>query len=357
MNIVAHEDDDLLFLSPDLLGDIHSRRQVRTVFVTAGDAAERVGGGIDQQTKYWMAREAGSRAAYALMDGAKNVWRQSHTTLNGHRVVEFTLVPDPRISEVFLRLPDGNPDGSGSRFHNKESLLKLRVGQIRTIHALDGSAVYSKAGLLATVTGLVEQAHPCVIRTQDYVAQDFTLGFDHADHTLSADLAHAASDAYKAPHQLVGYLDYNISLRPVNVSGAALAQKEAAFYRYDRFDSLLPCYTAALRKKNSVCDEYAQWLVRQYRVMTGPGWYQACFVPHLLGFPLEFGEAPASEGAAIAAIRGSGCAVGTVTHDFDAVVPEGFVLDQTPLPGPDFRPQGTKVNIVISDGPEPKPTP
>src|SRR5205085_11614279 len=38
MNIVAHQDDDLLFLSPDLLHDVQSARCVRTVFVTAGDA-------------------------------------------------------------------------------------------------------------------------------------------------------------------------------------------------------------------------------------------------------------------------------------------------------------------------------
>src|ERR1700694_2302046 len=38
LNIVAHEDDDLLFLSPDLLHAIQAGRAVRTVFVTAGDS-------------------------------------------------------------------------------------------------------------------------------------------------------------------------------------------------------------------------------------------------------------------------------------------------------------------------------
>jgi hypothetical protein len=41
MNIVAHEDDDILFLSPDLVHDIRHGRCVRTVFVTAGDAGKR----------------------------------------------------------------------------------------------------------------------------------------------------------------------------------------------------------------------------------------------------------------------------------------------------------------------------
>jgi GlcNAc-PI de-N-acetylase len=72
MNIVAHEDDDLLFLSPDLLHDLQAGHTVRTVFITAGDAADQVAGGADQQRRYWMAREAGNRAAYAQMSGAPN---------------------------------------------------------------------------------------------------------------------------------------------------------------------------------------------------------------------------------------------------------------------------------------------
>ena len=59
MNIVAHEDDDLLFLSPALLRDVRRGRCVRTVFVTAGDASERVGGTADQRSVYWHAREVG----------------------------------------------------------------------------------------------------------------------------------------------------------------------------------------------------------------------------------------------------------------------------------------------------------
>ena len=96
MNIVAHEDDDLLFLSPDLLRDIGAGRCVRTVFVTAGDAAERVGGTADQRSVYWHAREAGSRAAYALMSGVRNSWDRSHVLVDGHRIVMFTLVANRR---------------------------------------------------------------------------------------------------------------------------------------------------------------------------------------------------------------------------------------------------------------------
>ena len=43
MTIVAHEDDSLLFLSPDLMHAIQGGLCIRTVFVTAGDAGQGLG--------------------------------------------------------------------------------------------------------------------------------------------------------------------------------------------------------------------------------------------------------------------------------------------------------------------------
>jgi LmbE family N-acetylglucosaminyl deacetylase len=357
MNIVAHEDDDLLFLSPDLLHDIQSGKCVRTVFLTAGDAAERVGGTTDQMRKYWMDREAGSRAAYALMARVRNSWRQSTVRVDGHPITEFTLRGAPRISEVFMRLPDGNFDGSGFSVHSFESLLKLQENQITAIHAIDGSTSYSKAGLLKTVTDLVRMFRPGTIRTQDYVDADYAPIGDHADHNAAAYLAHAASDAYSAPHKLIGYRDYDISLRPANVTGRDLTLKQNAFYLYDKYDSLLPCYTAALRAlpaNASLCAGYAAWLARSYQATIGQGWYQQCLVPDVSSVSAAFGGLPPSEGSAEAAIRGAGCSVGTVTEEPDAAIDSGYVLEQSPNPSPAFLPQGTKVNLVVSSGPPPE---
>jgi len=357
MNIVAHEDDDLLFLSPDLLHDIQSGKCVRTVFVTAGDAAERVGGTTDQMRQYWMAREAGSRAAYALMAGVRNSWRQSTVRVDGHPITEFTLRGAPRISEVFMRLPDGNFDGSGVSVHNFESLLKLQENQISVIHAIDGSTSYSKAGLLKTVTDLVRGFRPGTIRAQDYVDGDYAPIGDHADHNAAAYLAHAASDAYGPAHRLIGYRDYDISLRPANVTGRDLTLKQNAFYLYDKYDSLLPCYTAALRAlpaNASLCAGYAAWLAREYQATIGQGWYQPCLVPDVSTTAPAFGGLPPSEGSAEAAIRAAGCAVGTVTEEPDSAVDAGYVLEQSPNPSVAFLPQGTKVNLVVSSGPPPE---
>src|SRR4051812_43618475 len=59
MNIVGHSDDDLLFLSPDLVHAVQGGWCVRTVVVTAGDAG--------RGAAYWQNREQGPKAAYAQM--------------------------------------------------------------------------------------------------------------------------------------------------------------------------------------------------------------------------------------------------------------------------------------------------
>src|SRR5690348_13322199 len=78
LNFVAHPDDDLLFLSPDLLRAIQAGGNVRTVYMTAGD------GGL-HASSYWQDRESGVRAAYAEMAGVANSWTQSDAGVEGHR--------------------------------------------------------------------------------------------------------------------------------------------------------------------------------------------------------------------------------------------------------------------------------
>src|ERR1700751_5955879 len=89
LNIVAHEDDDLLFLSPDLLHAIQAGRTLRTIFVTAGDD------GLN--ASYWQGREAGMQAAYALMCGVANSWDQSDAGIAGHPIPIFTLTGRPSV--------------------------------------------------------------------------------------------------------------------------------------------------------------------------------------------------------------------------------------------------------------------
>jgi LmbE family N-acetylglucosaminyl deacetylase len=349
LNIVAHEDDDLLFLSPDLLGDITARKCVTTVFVTAGDAGQPIRASTGAPVPYWQTREAGSRAAYAFMAYVRNAWTERVLSVAGHRLAMFSLTADPRVSEIFMRLPDGGVRGEGFPTTGYESLLKLRAGAIDRMQAIDGSASYTKRGLLQTMTALLKVVRPTVIRTQDYVVGDYTLNGDHSDHTSTAQLAQAASAAYRPLHVLVGYTDYATAGLPANLKPRVIAAKQAAFDLYDEYDTLLPCHTPALQLQQP-CLDVAAWLAREYPVQIGPGWNELCFIPTVAG-PTAPGGLPLSAGVAESMIRAQGCSVGTVSSAPSDLVPAGYVISQDPQSGPSFLPQGTTINLTVSTGP------
>ena len=229
LNIVAHEDDDLLFLSPDLLHAIQAGHTIRTVFLTAGDS----GAGAD----YWQGRESGVQAAYAQMCGIDNSWTQTDAGITGHPIPVFTLSGHPSVSLAFMRLPDGNIDGFGFASTNHKSLQHLWTGSISTIDAIDGSSSYSKATLISTLTSLMSYFQPDQINTQDYVG---TYGDgDHSDHHSVAYLVQAAVQQYTTLHSLIGYEGYTTSSRLANITGANLTSKQNAFYAYAHHDRLV----------------------------------------------------------------------------------------------------------------------
>ena len=97
--IVAHQDDSIFFQNPDLSQDIQAGRCVMSVFLTAGDAG--------LSTSYWTNREHGPEAAYANMAGVANTWGVTDAGVPGTPIRRESLVGSPRVSLVFLRLPDG----------------------------------------------------------------------------------------------------------------------------------------------------------------------------------------------------------------------------------------------------------
>src|SRR5258708_16494861 len=126
LKIVAHYDDDLLFMAPDLAESIQEGRPVRTVFLTAGGAGKDV--------LYWRGREAGILEAYAAMAELPNSWHKSEIKVSDRQVELQTLAGSSQVSVVLLRLPDGNSAGQGFPATGGESLAKLWSGKIASIH-------------------------------------------------------------------------------------------------------------------------------------------------------------------------------------------------------------------------------
>ena len=229
LQIVAHQDDDLLFQSPDLVHDVLAGRCVRTVFTTAGDAAH--------DETYWKGRESGSLAAYAQMAGVPDAWTLSDAGIPGHPLRILTLTGAPQISVVLMRLPDGNRTGSGTAVHGHASLMRLWTGSIRSITAVDGSTSYTDASFTTTLTDLLTQFRPTTVRTMDW-----TIAFgggDNADHTATALFAHRADRSYGSAHTTLAYGGYPLWTRPPNVTGEDLRAKKNAFLTYAPHDALM----------------------------------------------------------------------------------------------------------------------
>jgi LmbE family N-acetylglucosaminyl deacetylase len=259
MNVVAHEDDDLLFMSPDLIHDIKAGHCVRTVYVTAGDA------GSGQF--YWLSREQGSEAAYAKMIGDEHaLWVQRVVKLDDKAFMTIANPRNnPRISLVFLRLPDGNIGGQGFNSSHHESLERLLNGQLQHIQSVTKQSVYSAPQLTNALVMLMQTYQPAEIRTQSEVNGHAYP--DHSDHMAVGRLTQQAYNRYeqiqyenKVVIPFKTYLGYPGHELPQNVFGADLEAKTAAFLAYAAFDGGV-CQNVAQCSHTSTYDAY---LKRQY---------------------------------------------------------------------------------------------
>jgi LmbE family N-acetylglucosaminyl deacetylase len=222
LNVVAHEDDDLLFINPSVSDDIDSGRCVVTVFVTAGDAG--------RPGSYWLRREQGSMAAYAAMAGTSATWQADTITLNGHPITRQRLV-GTRVTLLFLRLPDahGNPARPAG------TLQQLWHGDVRSMRPLGPGGAYTKPALIKTLAAAMDEYQPDRIRTLDYAG---TYGDgDHADHHTVGYLTLAAQRGYHTHHDISGYRGYTVSAYPDNLDETAAGRKLDYFLAYAPYDS------------------------------------------------------------------------------------------------------------------------
>ncbi|WP_405474817.1 chitobiase/beta-hexosaminidase C-terminal domain-containing protein [Paenarthrobacter ilicis] len=251
MQVVAHTDDDLLFLSPDFMRDIQAKRCVQTVFTTAGEAGEGA--------SYWRGLEAGIRASYAKMAGVADSWTTSDAGVPNRPLTKQTLNGAPNVSVVFMRLPDGFPDGDGSAAYNAQSILKLWDGRLSSIRPVDNAATFTKSQFQTALNRLVANFQPTTFRSQDWTG-NFNNPYDHSDHWATAKFAQLATRSYMGPHTSSAYDAYVIDEYPQNVTGAELNAKVDTFVRFSDFDM----YICSSPGEGCPDSPYDEWLKRQY---------------------------------------------------------------------------------------------
>jgi LmbE family N-acetylglucosaminyl deacetylase len=240
LSIVAHPDDDLLFVIPDTAQAIRRGAPTTVVFVSAGE----VNGNGTTRERYADSRRRGACAAYAAVAavaGAPNAWTRSVLAVAGRDVEMNTLAARPAVRLVFLGLPDGGDD---EQFDALARMWADPAVVARTLR-YPGSPVaqrlrYRRADLVAVLAALVVTTSPSVIRVQDSDPDPFLRG-EHADHVAVARFAAEALDtAVRAggpPALLVRHRCYNTADMPVNLTPAVVRAKRAAFDTYLPFDS------------------------------------------------------------------------------------------------------------------------
>ncbi|RAH66422.1 uncharacterized protein BO66DRAFT_293466, partial [Aspergillus aculeatinus CBS 121060] len=279
LNIVAHQDDDLLFLSPDLLHNIQLTTlstPTRTIFLTAGDAGDT--------SSYWTSRQAGSLAAYARMANAPNTWTESTLSVPDtiHAIPLYTLTANPSISLAFLQLPDGNLHGEGFPTTGNVSLQQLWQEKIPSISSLNPAqeSTYTRDTLLSTLSAAIASFNPVRVDTLDFT-RDFDATSpsgggswsDHSDHLATARFAQAAAQDCAAKGkwntEVVGYMGYPVLdalPQSGNVRGAELVEKQLVFYTYALSDWRTCRDDGGCKGGNE-----EGWLARQIVVSSSPG--------------------------------------------------------------------------------------
>jgi hypothetical protein len=216
----AHQDDWQLFMNPSAFLDVADPK-AKTVFIhmTAGDAGSGTGS-RGRRHPFYLAREYGAEAAIRFMADADQLplhRAASRMLFNGHAIYRVSY---RNTVSYFLRVPDGNPEGSGYRETGNQSLQRLADGQIRNLTAIDGSTVYSGwIDLVTTLRALIdhERGHAPVVQLNVGELNSNTNPNDHSDHRMTA---RAALDAAKglACARRLHYVNYASARLPENLN-------------------------------------------------------------------------------------------------------------------------------------------
>lgn len=261
---VAHPDDDLAFLNPEIRQTIRAGCPVDTVYLTAGDDAKK---NRVEALEYVDRREYGVRAAYAEMAEATNRWERSDVQADGVRVRSYQLADDARDTDVrltFLDLHDGLPHGQEAN-----SLLRLFDRDKKSIEPFQSTASYTEDRLLAVVSALVRLSRAERILTMDHDNASFAFGLgggvDHADHGVGARYFRRVGYALGVP--VSAYLGYTMSPLAPNLTPGASAEKDevARWYLASRKCRATGTCANVTAYKGPLQKDWSLWIQRQYQ--------------------------------------------------------------------------------------------
>lgn len=267
MQFVGHEDDDTLFMNPDLQNFIGAGYGTVTVVTTAGEAEGTLteswpgcpAPAPQGRFVYAHRRQDGMRAAYAQMAGLPNVWNRGAYNINGRLIEIDALQGAAHIQLIFLNLPDGGDTLIGGKVGCSDSVLGClyeRVGDpsfptippVLTERPGDAfpassdlgipSYEYNREFLVADLLALLNAYHPSVVRVLDPHPYEritnnmYAVAHDNNDHSYTARFVGEALQQYSGAVQTLFYQTYSIADQPANLGVGERQRKTDSFNAY-----------------------------------------------------------------------------------------------------------------------------
>ncbi len=244
VTVVAHLDDDLLFVDPAISERLDAGWCITTVHL--------IGGANGANFAYVQTRERASRLAYARMAGVPDEWIETNIPVAGKLVHQMVLKAKPQVRLLELRLPGGAVRGGrvplGLLWEQRATLSTYPMNA-------DGSVrvQYDRASLSATLKAILAEA------SQIYTLNPDTVPFlEHPDHIYAARITRHVAQTLNKSVPIVYHVTYPTGDWPGNVPAAEVQRKRDIVASYFSIDG---------NESSHVFGEFqwdGNWVARRY---------------------------------------------------------------------------------------------
>jgi hypothetical protein len=241
--VIAHFDDDMIFMQPEILSALQSG-SVTTVYVTSGDA---VHGDVRAQLTF----EAAQRA-YASAAGSSD-WDCGYLLL-GDAPIHHCRLRDRPVSMIGLDLPDGGIEGelADSPLH----LVENTVPSLPILGPFGGTATVRS--IIDTLETILTATQPVQIHALDLAA---THGRDHSSHLMASSFAFWAAARVGYDGAIRWHRGYNVDAEPVTMDDPTFGEVEPMLGYFEAcYFGCGPCG----RSCPTLDFQHDRWLHRQY---------------------------------------------------------------------------------------------
>ncbi|EUB85745.1 PIG-L family deacetylase [Pseudomonas sp. GM30] len=233
VNVVAHMDDDLLFIDPRISQVLAAGGCVTSIFMNGGSS----GAGFE----YVLKRENASTKAYEKMLGFATGWTPYLIFTDSAIVMSVKASARPGLKLIFLRVPGGNVRGGDVPLADMLDLDKT----VRSWPYLDSASgpvnLYSRTSFVQLLTELIVNEGA----TRVYALNPDTVPYtEHPDHIYSARLTRLALRGISADIPVIYHETYPSAAVAPNVDPAAVQAKRHVVASYFHFEGAEPVSSA-----------------------------------------------------------------------------------------------------------------